>query len=82
LRRRERPRLGQRLTEGLVITIKPILAAGKGEVSLTPRDDWTLKTGDGSCAAHFEHTIVFTDLAPIILTDLTRTWDRAVRLFA
>ncbi|WP_256465827.1 M24 family metallopeptidase [Conexibacter sp. S30A1] len=61
------PRLDQSLTRGLVITIEPIIAAGRGEI----RDagvGWTLKTHDGSCAAHFEHTIVITDQAPIVLT--------------
>jgi methionyl aminopeptidase len=61
------PRLGQRLTDGLVITIEPIIAAGSGEVH-DAGDGWTLKTRDGSCAAHFEHTIVITDKAPIVLT--------------
>ena len=61
------PRLDQRLTRGLVITIEPIIAAGEGEVQ-DAGDGWTLKTRDGSCAAHFEHTIVITDNAPIILT--------------
>jgi len=61
------PHLDQRLTEGLVITIEPIIAAGSGEVS-DAGDGWTIKTRDGSCAAHFEHTIVITDTAPIILT--------------
>lgn len=61
------PRLDQRLTEGLVITIEPIIAAGSGEVH-DAGDGWTLKTRDGSCAAHFEHTIVITDRAPIVLT--------------
>ncbi len=61
------PRLGQRLTHGLVITIEPIIAAGDGEVDDTD-DGWTLKTRDGSCAAHFEHTIVVTDTVPVVLT--------------
>lgn len=61
------PGFHQPLTEGLVITIEPIIAAGNGEVSETG-DGWTLKTRDGSCAAHFEHTIVVTNGAPIILT--------------
>lgn len=61
------PRLDQRLTEGLVITIEPIIAAGRGEVR-DAGDGWTLKTLDGSCAAHFEHSIVITGGAPIILT--------------
>jgi methionyl aminopeptidase len=61
------PQLDQQLTEGLVITIEPIIAAGNGEVRDTG-DGWTLKTRDGSCAAHFEHTIVITNGTPIILT--------------
>ncbi len=61
------PRFGQPLTEGLVITIEPILAAGSGAVR-DAGDGWTLKTRDGSYAAHAEHTIVITDGAPIILT--------------
>ena len=61
------PRLDQPLTKGLVITIEPIIAAGSGEVH-DAGDGWTLTTRDGSYAAHFEHTIVITDHAPIVLT--------------
>jgi methionine aminopeptidase len=31
-------------------------------------DGWTLKTRDGSWAAHSEHTIVVTTGAPVVLT--------------
>jgi methionyl aminopeptidase len=55
------------LTEGLVITIEPIIAAGSGEAELQP-DGWTVCTGDGSLAAHYEHTIVITKGEPILLT--------------
>jgi len=61
------PRFGQPLTAGLVITIEPIIAAGKGTVR-DAGDGWTLKTRAGSFAAHSEHTIVITDGRPIILT--------------
>lgn len=61
------PRLSQRLTEGLVITIEPIIAAGTGEVR-EAGDGWTFKTRDGSFAAHSEHTLVITRGAPIVLT--------------
>jgi len=61
------PLLGQPLTEGLVITIEPIIAAGTGTVHQAS-DGWTFKTDDGSPAAHAEHTIVVTRGAPIILT--------------
>lgn len=56
-----------RLHYGLVITVEPIIAAGSGEPVLAS-DGWTLRTADGSLAAHFEHTIVVTRDIPILLT--------------
>ena len=56
-----------RLTEGLVLTIEPIIAAGTGRIKLDP-DKWTLRTTDGSLAAHYEHTLVITRGDPILLT--------------
>jgi methionyl aminopeptidase len=56
-----------RLTEGLVITIEPIISAGSGRESLQ-EDGWTIKTADESLAAHYEHTIVITRGMPILLT--------------
>lgn len=61
------PRLRARLTEGLVITIEPIIAASSGE-SVLAKDRWTIRTADGSLSAHFEHTIVVTKGEPILLT--------------
>jgi len=61
------PRLRSRLTEGLVITIEPIIAAGNGQGALQ-RDGWTIRTADGSLSAHYEHTIVVTKHEPILLT--------------
>jgi methionyl aminopeptidase len=55
------------LTEGLVLTIEPIIAAGNGNV-WTDRDGWTVKTRDGSLAAHYEHTLVITRGEPVLLT--------------
>lgn len=63
----EHPALDQPLTEGLVITIEPIICAGNGKVR-DAGDGWTYETCDGSYAAHFEHTIVITRGAPIVLT--------------
>jgi methionyl aminopeptidase len=31
-------------------------------------DGWTLRTADGSHAAHFEHTVAITDDGPQVLT--------------
>jgi len=61
------PRLRARLTEGLVITIEPIVAAGSGRGVLQP-DRWTVRTADGSLSAHYEHTLVITRHAPILVT--------------
>jgi methionyl aminopeptidase len=61
------PRFRARLTEGLVITIEPIVAAGEGRSELQP-DGWTIRTADRSLSAHFEHTVVITRGAPLLLT--------------
>jgi len=56
-----------KLTEGLVITIEPIISAGSGRERLQ-EDGWTIKTADETLAAHYEHTIVITRGMPILLT--------------
>jgi methionyl aminopeptidase len=56
-----------RLTDGLVITIEPVIAAGNGRARLED-DGWTYRTQDGSLAAHFEHTVVITHGQPVLLT--------------
>ena len=61
------PAAKQILTEGLVITIEPIIAAGSGVVVLSS-DGWTVKTADRRPTAHYEHTLVITDREPILLT--------------
>jgi methionyl aminopeptidase len=61
------PMANQELTEGMVITIEPIIAAGNGNAQ-TAQDGWTVKTCDGKPSAHYEHTIVITRGTPIILT--------------
>jgi methionyl aminopeptidase len=55
------------LTEGLVITVEPIIAAGSGRVFLGA-DGWTVETTNGRMAAHYEHTLVITKGLPILLT--------------
>jgi methionyl aminopeptidase len=61
------PELTEPLTDGLVLTVEPIIAAGDGRVR-SSRDGWTVKTADGSPSAHFEHTIVVRQGAPLVLT--------------
>jgi len=59
--------LSQPLTEGLVITIEPLVCAG-GSGVVVGRDGWTIRTADASLSAHAEHTIVVRDGAPLVLT--------------
>ena len=61
------PRSRGLLTEGLVVTIEPIIAAGGWATRQLP-DGWTVVTADGSLSAHSEHTIVVTRDEPIVLT--------------
>ena len=61
------PEARELLTEGLVIAVEPIIAAGSGRTILA-EDGWTMKTADRRPAAHYEHTIVVTNGAPLLLT--------------
>ena len=58
---------GVRLWEGLVMTIEPFLTLGATEV-VEDEDGWTLRTPDGSVGAQFEHTLIVTRGAPIVIT--------------
>jgi methionyl aminopeptidase len=60
-------RSNTRLTEGLVITIEPIIAAGAARI-ITGEDKWTIRTADHSLSAHYEHNLVITKGEPILLT--------------
>lgn len=55
------------LTEGLVITIEPMVAAGSGR-PVEEDDGWTIRTRDRGLAAHYEDTVVITRGHPIVLT--------------
>jgi methionyl aminopeptidase len=61
------PEARQILTEGLVITVEPIIAAGSGDSVVAP-DGWTVRTADHRPSAHYEHTLVVTKGEPILLT--------------
>src|ERR1039457_3589991 len=57
----------QVLTEGLVITVEPIIAAGSGRAFLAS-DGWTVVMADHRPSAHYEHTLVIRKGAPLLLT--------------
>jgi methionyl aminopeptidase len=59
---------GMRLEPGLVIAIEPWFMAGGHDSYRVDPDGWTLRSGDGSRAAHVEHTVAITAAGPQILT--------------
>ncbi|MBP6456333.1 MAG: type I methionyl aminopeptidase [Chitinophagaceae bacterium] len=59
---------GQKLKEGLVICIEPMINLGKKEVH-TAEDDWTVLTQDGSISAHYEQTIAIKKGEPDVLAN-------------
>jgi methionyl aminopeptidase len=59
---------GLRLATGLVIAIEPWFMAGGHDSYRVDPDGWTLRSSDGSRAAHVEHTVAITDDGPRILT--------------
>jgi methionyl aminopeptidase len=62
------PGRGPKLKSGMVFAIEPWLMAGTDELVVDP-DGWTLRSLDGSRAAHSEHTVVITDDGPLVLTE-------------
>ncbi|WP_189315990.1 type I methionyl aminopeptidase [Streptomyces brasiliensis] len=63
-----RPGRGLPLRHGMVLAIEPMLiASGRDGYHAAP-DGWTLRTNDGSRAAHTEHTVAITEMGPRILT--------------
>lgn len=61
---------GVLLKPGDTIAIEPMATLG-GEKIVTDRaDGWTIRSKDGSLAAHFEHTVLVTEVGVEILTSL------------
>ncbi|GAA3389167.1 type I methionyl aminopeptidase [Streptomyces roseoviridis] len=65
-----RPGRGMPLRHGMVIAIEPMLIGSGADHHYTAQDGWTIRTVDGSRAAHTEHTVAVTDDGPRILTAL------------
>ncbi len=62
-----RPGRGLKLRPGLVVAIEPWLMQGTDEL-YQDDDGWTLRSVDGSRAAHVEHTVAVTEAGPEVLT--------------
>ena len=61
------PGHGPRLLRGMTIAVEPMVNAGGAAVRVMP-DGWTVRTQDGSLAAHYENTILITDGEAELLT--------------
>ena len=60
---------GVLLRPGDTIAIEPMAMLGDEDI-FVDSDTWTIRTQDGSLAAHFEHTVLITDNGVEILTQL------------
>ena len=58
---------GLPLRAGLVFAIEPWLMIGTNKI-YTDKDGWTLRSADGSRAAHVEHTVAVTESGPLVLS--------------
>ncbi len=59
--------ISARLKPGMALAVEPMLTAG-GIETVTLGDDWTVKTLDGSDAAHWEHTVAILPDGISVLT--------------
>lgn len=62
------PNIGAKLLSGMTVAVEPMATMGDFHVK-TDQDGWTIRTVDGSKAAHFEHTILITDDGAEVLTE-------------
>jgi methionyl aminopeptidase len=58
----------QRLTEGLVFTIEPMITAGDPQFAAAA-DGWTIRSLDGARSTHEEHTVMVRRGGALVLTD-------------
>ncbi len=58
---------GPRLRPGMTLAVEPMVNAGGYAIKVLG-DGWTVKTADGSLAAHYENSIAITEDEPEILT--------------
>ncbi|WP_300677223.1 type I methionyl aminopeptidase [Nocardioides sp.] len=64
-----KPGRGPKLQRGIALCCEPMVTLGTKETHELD-DDWTVKTNDGSWAAHFEHAFALTNDGVWVLTAL------------
>ncbi len=65
------PGKGPVLRRGMGLALEPMITMKGYRVYIAP-DGWTVKTVDGSLAAHVEDTVIIADNGPMIITRLGR----------
>ena len=63
------PDRGPTMQVGMTFAIEPMTSMGSWQVRIL-KDGWTAVTQDGSCAAHFEHSVALTENGVLILSRL------------
>ena len=63
------PGRGPTMQVGMTFAIEPMTSMGSWQVRIL-QDGWTAVTQDGSCAAHFEHSVALTENGVLILSRL------------
>ena len=58
---------GSKILPGMIFTIEPMINAGRFATKID-KDNWTVRTKDGSLSAQWEHTILVTETGYEILT--------------
>lgn len=61
------PSQRDQLTDGLVLTIEPMLAERRSR-AVQQADGWTIATSNGCLSTHYEHTLIITKDGPQIVT--------------
>ena len=61
------PDRGPLLQKGMTLALEPMVTTGNWQTK-KDSDGWTVRTADGSLAAHFEHTIVIAEGEAEVLT--------------
>jgi methionyl aminopeptidase len=61
------PDRGPLLQKGMTLALEPMVTAGDWQTK-RDSDGWTVRTADGSLAAHFEHTVAITEGEAQVLT--------------
>lgn len=58
---------GPKMQPGMIFTIEPMINLGRYATKID-KDNWTVRTKDGSLSAQFEHTVLVTETGHEILT--------------